>query len=364
MLVLCTGMIRSGSTWSYNVARLLLGRCAPRVHGIYSDSPTEVMLHHGLDVDHCVIKCHDPDRAARVLIKHRLCRTIYTYREPIDCLASTADLGLSFEPTLERLRASLELLEFQRAAGGVHLVWYDDIIERPRDRVRAIADYLELEVGDEIVDAVAEMLTRDRVRYVIRSQQKSAAQLAGAGLQWDPKTLFNERHIRDNPSDPAVVVGADHRAAVVAALSAWTDAAGRLRLAVRAPGMLTPPPPEPEPEPDAAGEPMTVAADADAPDTLDSTLAPDPVPEPAPEPDPLPASQVAAPAPDAGAPAAAAPAPTPAPQVRPPRTAAQRPTEAAKLAPAAVAERQRLARDLLRIIDSQRRPPTPPLGRR
>src|SRR5258705_553685 len=89
---------------------------------------------------------------------------------------------------------------------------------------------LELGADDETVDIVSEMLSYENVRHVIRTQRKSAKQIDGHGLQWDPKTLFNERHIRDNPSSPAAVIGPDQRTAIAKALPEWTDATGHLRL--------------------------------------------------------------------------------------------------------------------------------------
>ncbi|MBV8167068.1 MAG: sulfotransferase domain-containing protein [Alphaproteobacteria bacterium] len=369
MLVLCTGMIRSGSTWSFNVVRLLLGRASPHVLSLYTDNPTEILLKQGINVDHLVIKCHQPNPPGRALIKHRLCRTIYTYREPIECLTSGADLGMPFQPTLERLRDSLELFQFQLAAGGVHMVWYDDITSRPRDRVRAIADYLELDASDETVDSVSEMLSYESVRHVIRAQGKSTKQIDDNGLEWDPKTLFNARHIRDNPSNPATVINAGQRTAIAKALSAWTDATGRLRLEVRALGMLTAPDLEEEitaepaealeiaaPAPENAAAPETAPLETAPAETAPAETAP---PEAA-TPEAAAASRpdlVAADAPAVVTPAPVAPAPMPAAVAAHPtplRPAAERPTEATKLKPAAVAERQRLARELLRIIDTQR----------
>ena len=105
--------------------------------------------------------------------------------------------------------------------------------------MRAIADYLELGADDEMVDTVTEMLSYENVRHVIRAQRQSAKQIESHGLQWDPKTLFNERHIRDNPSTPEAVISAAQRTAIAEALPEWTNAAGRLRLEVRVHGMLT-----------------------------------------------------------------------------------------------------------------------------
>src|SRR5579871_5554944 len=91
MLVLCTGMNRSGSTWSYNVVRQLLTRQGGTVGGGYVNEVGEALLRGGQRFDHLVFKTHGPDDYGRVLIKQRLCRTIYTYREPLDAVLSAME---------------------------------------------------------------------------------------------------------------------------------------------------------------------------------------------------------------------------------------------------------------------------------
>src|SRR5437016_1368644 len=66
MIVLCTGMIRSGSTWSFNVVKRLLGRISTSVYGEYSDAVGQSLLSHGDGYEHRVIKCHAPDVFGRM----------------------------------------------------------------------------------------------------------------------------------------------------------------------------------------------------------------------------------------------------------------------------------------------------------
>src|SRR5215831_7254524 len=154
-------MIRSASTWSFNVVKQLLARTSDSVVGGYIATTAPALQSHGLGAEHLIIKSHEPDEMARAMIKQRLCRTVYTYREP-------PDATLAEEASTARVRASLELLRFQVEAGGVRCLWYDDIVERLGACVQAIADYLQLDLAADAIAEVAERLSRENVRRVIR----------------------------------------------------------------------------------------------------------------------------------------------------------------------------------------------------
>src|SRR5260221_14377046 len=138
-------MIRSASTWSFNVVKQLLGGGTETVRGGYADEVAEALRLHGVAADHLVVKCHAPDAIGRAMIKQRLCRTIYTYREPLDAVVSGIGLKHSYvEETARRVKASLELLRFQIEAGGVLPLWAGTIIEHPQAVLRALPEYLGL----------------------------------------------------------------------------------------------------------------------------------------------------------------------------------------------------------------------------
>src|SRR5579871_230735 len=152
MLVLCSGMARSGSTWSFNVAKQLLRRVSGSVAAGYGDAIGEALQLHGQTAEHLVVKSHNPDGVGRALIKQGLCRTIYTYRDPLDAILSAVE---AFDRTVEGvtdvIRDSLALMRFQVEAGGVLCLWYGDLVTRDRDAVAAIAAYLGLALSDDVI---------------------------------------------------------------------------------------------------------------------------------------------------------------------------------------------------------------------
>ncbi|MBI3513619.1 MAG: sulfotransferase domain-containing protein [Proteobacteria bacterium] len=357
MLVLCTGMIRSGSTWSFNVVKQLLARAAPAVRGGYADEVGEALRLHGAAADHLVVKCHAPDVLGRAMIKQRLCRTIYTYREPLEAVVSAIGLKNShLEEATARIKASLELLRFQIEAGGVRCLWYGDVVENPQACVEAIAEYLGLALPPEAIVEVAERLSRENVRRLIKAQARSASQTSRGGALWDSDTLFNDHHIRDNPADPAHVLSDRQVAFVTAQLGDFVDRAGALHAGIRDLGALAWATDEPPRVWPTASEPATIAppsvevAAAAAADLVAAIDAPAP-------PDAAPATpaEMAAPIVVEAAAAAPADAAAPPPAAAPPGAAAAAapPKSAAAFDPHANAERRALARQLLRTLGAR-----------
>jgi hypothetical protein len=380
-------MIRSASTWSFNVVKQLVSRTSDSVVGGYADAVAQAMRQHGLGADHLIIKCHQPDDVARAMIRQRLCRTIYTFREPLGAILSE---GSEPEASAARIKASLELLRFQIEAGGVRCLWYDDIVADPLGCVQAIADYVQLDLPATAVAEVAERLSRENVRRVIREQGKSSGRTSKQAEVWDTGTLFHDHHIHDHPGDPAKVYSAAQVARIAACIGPeFVDAGAALHPAIRALGALDWRPdgprrswPAPDAEIAAAPAADTPVPDPDTPASAADTPAPEaaadapadaaPVAEPAAPADAAPAAEPAAPADAAPAaePAAPAdPAPQPAaasasgtpPATSPPAAAASKAATAAPkpaapapkhaaFDPAAIAERRALADQLLRSL--------------
>src|SRR5260221_4286984 len=239
MIVLCTGMIRSGSTWSFNVVKRLLGRISTSVYGEYSDAVGESLLRHGDGYEHRVIKCHAPDLFGRMLIRQRACRTIYTYRDPLESMLSGGvALEKDFETLADLVKQSLDLFGYELACGGVHFIWYEDLVGRSHARVRSIAEYLDLGLDDAAITEVAEMLTHDNVRKIIKNLGQSAKQFSSGSAKWDLTTWFNDRHISNNTARPADVFADRQIAQVGAQLHPYVDERAQLRDALRRVGVL------------------------------------------------------------------------------------------------------------------------------
>jgi hypothetical protein len=282
-------MMRSGSTWSYEMVRRLMSRESPGLAGGSVEAIGQALAEHGEHYDDLVLKAPQIDAVGRALVKHRLVRTVMTYREPLDAILSGVEaLRLPFDAMVGRIKAALTVLRFQADIGATRFVWYGDLTERPADTVTALAEHLCVMLPDGSAAELAGQLSRDAVRRIVQEQGKAPGK---AGAQsWDSGTLFQAHHIRATPADPRTVFSAAQIATVVAKLREFVTDDAMLRDDLRGLGMLPAPaePPAdtiapaivtPEPVSSAAVEaapaiaPEPATEEADAPDTLDTIAA-------------------------------------------------------------------------------------------
>ncbi len=230
MVVLFTGMFRSGSTWAYNIARVAMLGHGRAVHGEYRDDIGAAVAQCPPVIRAHLIKTHRPDPAGRGLIERGACRTVCTYREPLECIASNIEaFGHPFDHTLDRAVEALEFLRFQLAAPDVLFVAYEDITDRPGEAVRAITDYLEAPVPPDEVEAIARHFSRANVAdFTARFKDHVTAQV-GPTEAWEGDTLFHTDHIRARPSSPEALLDAAQLGRVIERLGDFVDDRGRLR---------------------------------------------------------------------------------------------------------------------------------------
>lgn len=170
-IVLIAGMPRSGSTWSFNAARLLLLRGGAPVQAAWiedydPDLPAETHL----------VKAHEP---GQVGFDPDL---VFTNWRPIpDCLASLIRMGwLSEEPDRIRRAARHQEKTYQHwNARSDHEVRHDDILSRPASVVAAMARRLGVPLEEGASQAVAREL---------------AALKAPEAGHYDPMTLLHPGH--------------------------------------------------------------------------------------------------------------------------------------------------------------------------
>src|SRR5947207_933644 len=94
-LVLCTGILRSGSTWSFNVCRLMAKVVAGRENlplwtGYMLPEKSEAFFERCGDAQPgpTVIKAHSLGPRGMELLRTRRAKAVCTYRDPRDCVAS------------------------------------------------------------------------------------------------------------------------------------------------------------------------------------------------------------------------------------------------------------------------------------
>ena len=173
--VVCAGIPRSGSTWLFNVARLILERDIPGgVYGAWLDDYAP-----GADKPIHVIKLHGPADAlldADVILSSR--------RDLRDIAASAVLMGWC--------KSTDEILRFADSALSGHEIWsahatvelaYEDIVGRPAQCVAAVGSALAVALDeggyDEILNAVESLQTPTQ------------------RADYDPETLLHPGHRRN-----------------------------------------------------------------------------------------------------------------------------------------------------------------------
>lgn len=170
-VIVVAGMPRSGSTWLFNAARLLLEASGEDIHAAWvgdrdADHPAPVHL----------IKAHAP---REVTFPADLVLT--THRPFVDCLASLIRMGwLEAEPEAIRKRHAVQKATYDYwAARSALELPYDQITGAPATAIARLAGAMGLEANPARDRALAEAL---------------AALSAPDGTGYDPHTLLHPGH--------------------------------------------------------------------------------------------------------------------------------------------------------------------------
>jgi hypothetical protein len=200
MLVLCNGMPRSASTWSYNVAMALLRCNGDKVYGGYDENLHRFLRTMPASCAHAVVKCHSLDGAGIGLAQVRAAKVIYTWRDLADATASFMRMfGISFDRTLALMSSSLDLYQRHRHYGAL-ILGYETIIRRPLDSVGAVAEHLTIKASNDQIAAIAEANSLPRMRERVKeigSLDYGERLVRHERTSYDPETLLNLDHIRD-----------------------------------------------------------------------------------------------------------------------------------------------------------------------
>ncbi len=201
--VLVTGIPRSGSTWLFNSARLLLGRKYPRMQCVWVENytPTE-------DVDALLVKIHETDERWRGAADCQLC----SRRDLRDIAASTASMGWA--------KCDAEMIAAASNARKMHEFWspsaavdiaYERMRSEPVGCLQEIGYALGIKMRD---DEVADVVQRVPVR---------PSEIGNDG--YDPITLLHDRHVNDGrpgrwrnqlPSSVAEAIWAENKVWLIA----------------------------------------------------------------------------------------------------------------------------------------------------
>src|SRR5579883_91403 len=205
MIVLCNGMHRSGSTWSFNVCVQLLRIRDPqsRLLTDFTSTPGQRIQALRSQCDHLIVKSHTIDDSAREMCGSGDVKAIYTHRDAYDAIASLMQMfQFSFEDALAAVHNSLRILEFHRGHGRALIVPYDSLMARPREMVSAVCGYLAIDVSPAQMDGVHAGTSFAAVKEASEKigDDESAFVVRRGGDEYDTRTHLHRNHVRDGSS--------------------------------------------------------------------------------------------------------------------------------------------------------------------
>ena len=205
-LVLCTGILRSGSTWSFNVCRLMATVVAGREKlplwtGYMVAEQSEPFFQRigAHQPGPTVVKAHSLGPIGMELLRSGRAKAICTYRDPRDCVASMITFaGRSFEDAVGSIAEALKMLDACAASDHALLVRYEEMIADPRRQIVAIANFLGLSLEPAILARIDELSCLETSRRVCEGLQARPADKVLCSLEnhrVDPQTWLHDNHI-------------------------------------------------------------------------------------------------------------------------------------------------------------------------
>ena len=206
-VIICNGVIRSGSTWSFNVCRHLADLLARRRSQQYGmacltdrslDQFLQVSVNSGAGP--VVVKVHEIGPIALQWIRARRAKAVCTFRDPRDCVASDIVFwGDGFDASVQRVATSLKVLQASyKDDGSTLLVRYEEMMSDTHLQIRRIAEYLNVEVnqGDiERIDAQTNLQTSRAICEGLSERPDNETDMGSTGHRRHRITLLHDNHI-------------------------------------------------------------------------------------------------------------------------------------------------------------------------
>jgi hypothetical protein len=202
-VVICNGVIRSGSTWSFNVCREMVQEDAIRNRKAFGSAyldaqPLEQFISQPQPpAASAVVKAHGLGPVAMTALRHGRARAVCTYRDPRDCIASDlAFMRYPLEIAIKRVGGTLDPIRVYQTTPNILLVRYEDMMTDRFREIRRIADHLGIEMNAEDVrriDANTNMDSSERVCKQMKHQPQKMLKIATHLV--DPTTHLHENHL-------------------------------------------------------------------------------------------------------------------------------------------------------------------------
>lgn len=208
MLLVCGGMVRSGSTLQYNMARLLvselrMGSGEGYIGGDDIAANAEKLDRWRTDAAIHVIKTHD----VRADWLEGRDRVLYIYRDLRDVAVSAMQkFNQSGGKLILSLQKAVEACGVVENMGGVLMQRYEDVVSDLHGAAKQMADFLGVELSDDVADLIVSECSIGKA--VEKTGQMQGTFRAGvrkllkfAGVSWDvfdQESLLHPDHVSNS----------------------------------------------------------------------------------------------------------------------------------------------------------------------
>ena len=201
MVLFIGGMPRSGSTFTFAVAREILLMSG----SVYAQTGADYVLANASAgaAQHLILKAHNADDFLIDEIQNGRFRCICSVRSLEDAGASWIEtFDFSVEQTIIDMRIWVAM--YLKVANSCLTISYDDIENRPQITVAKIAEYLEIPLRRDQAASIASTYSKETVKQRTDALSEDDPMVRNAGFTWfDINTFFHRRHVSGLAHRPA-----------------------------------------------------------------------------------------------------------------------------------------------------------------
>ena len=231
LFVICSGMYRSASTWSYNIIRTILSN----KQTLFSEfnQLTESLYNEKInDYDNILLKCHNLDDFAQSLIKNDSAKLVHTYREPLAAISSGLQTFkfLKFDEIIDMVKIGLDIMEFGKKFESALNINYDEITSNSINIVKKISTHLGYDLKNQDIQNIDLQFKLNKIKTRNKHLSKSSKDVRDIkGLIYDKNTLFFKNHILDNIIEWGEFLSNEQKETAISRLQPFVDESGSLR---------------------------------------------------------------------------------------------------------------------------------------
>ncbi|WP_200280447.1 FkbM family methyltransferase [Rhabdochromatium marinum] len=235
--VFCAGMQRSGSTWSYNVARLILSRSVGEksleAGYVGGGDPLDRLLGSRMKQGQLrLLKFHRATPQSLGYATLGLGKVVFTYRPPLNAVASIADFfGTSIENAVATIAANIQDMNLWVRTGHALLISFDDLTLRSSEWISRMAAFLSVDLTAEDVAQIQQETAYERVKQKAEAlgQQRESLIKAGSSA-YDSQSLLHVGHAPlGRARDWRTQLTPEQQSYALKHLDRWVDADGQWR---------------------------------------------------------------------------------------------------------------------------------------